>query len=258
MAKRGFTIDGLDLQDGYFSVVDTDIFSAPPKDIDLIELARKDGAKAVFERFGSKPINFTGYIQAPTSELYDGAEDQLKAFAIRRGLTLKGDYRGTTRVWTVNVKNIGITKRNTDVSRSVYSLNLVAPNPFGKDETETTLVDESGITSATNIPVVGGGSYFAQPLIIITINSVNPDDSNVTLSIGNASENTYMDVTDILVAGDIITIDSFNEIIYKNSEIIEGDGIFPIWSPTGGTFEFSFDATTIDVDILATYYKRWL
>lgn len=255
---RAFTLDGLDLQAGYFRVVDSDIFSAPPKDIDLIELARKDGAKAVFERFGSKPINLTGYIQTPDSDTYDEAEDQLKSFVNRRNLSLQAGYRGSTREWTVNAKSLQITKNNTDVSRSVYNISLIAPNPFGKDLTETTLVDESGLTSATNIPVVAGGSFFAQPLIVITINSINPDDSDVTISVGNAIENTYMDITETFVAGDVITIDSFNEIIYKNSTIIEGDGLFPVWAPTGGSFEFSFDATTIDVDILATYYKRWL
>lgn len=258
MAKRGFTLDGLDLQAGYFRVVESDVFSAPPKNIDVIELARKEGAKAVFEKFGMKPIEITGYIQTPSSDLYDEAEDQLKSFVNRRNLSLRVDYRGSTREWTVNCKGLEVVKRNTDVSRSVFTLPLIAPNPFGKDLTTTTLVDESGITSATNIPITAGGSFFAQPLIVITINSVDPDDQDISLSVGNASENTYMDITETFEAGDVITIDSFNEIIYKNSTIIEGDGIFPIWAPTGGTFEFSFDANSLDVDILATYYKRWL
>lgn len=255
---RAVTLDGLDLQAGYFRIVETDLFNAPPKNVDIIELARKEGAKAVFERFASRKFYLTGYIKADTEDNADGALDQLKSFVSRRGLELKVGYRGANRVWTVNLDSLQTARKNTDVSRMPFNLTGIAPNPFAVDETRTTLVDETGITSATNIPVVGGGSYFAQPLTVITINSVNPDDADVTISIGNAIENTYMDITDTFVAGDVLTIDSFNEIIYKNSEIIEGDGIFPIWAPTGGTFEFSFDATSIDVDIFSDYLRRWL
>lgn len=255
---RAVTLDGLDLQAGYFRITETDLFNAPPKTVDVIELARKEGAKAVFERFGSRKFFLTGYIQADTEENADASLDQLKSFVARRGLTLKLDYRGENRVWTVNLDSLQTARKNTDVSRMPFNLTGIAPNPFATDETRTTLVDEAGVTEATNIPVVGGGSYFAQPLTVITINSVNPDDSDITISIGNAIENTYMDITGTFVAGDILTIDSFNEIIYKNSEIIEGDGIFPIWSPTGGTFEYSFDAVALDVDIFSDYSRRWL
>lgn len=255
---RNVTLDGLDLQDGYFRIVETDLFNAPAKTIDIIELARKDGAKAVFEKYGSRKFNLTGYIQADTEDNADGALDQLKAFVNRRNLTLKMGYRGSNRVWTVNLESLQTARKNTDVSRMPFNLQGIAPNPFASDESRTTLVDESGITEATNISVSPIGSYFAQPLTIITINSVNPDDSDITISIGNAIENTYMDITATFQAGDVLTIDSFNEIIYKNAEIIEGDGLFPVWSPTGGTFEYSFDATSLNVDIFSDYLGRWL
>lgn len=255
---RAVVLDGLDLQAGYFRVVETDAFNAPPKAVTVIELARRDGAKAVFEKFGNRKINLTGYIQSDSEANADGALDQLKSFVNRRGVEFKLGYLGDFRIWEANVESLQIARKNTDVSRMGFNLSLVAPNPFATDSNRTTLVDETGITSATNIPVIGGGSYFAQPLTVITFNSVNPDDEDITISIGNAIENTYMDIVNTFEAGDVLTIDSFNEIIYKNSEIIEGDGLFPIWSPEGGTFEFSFDATSLDVDIFSDYNRRWL
>lgn len=255
---RGITLDGLDLQAGYFRITETDLFNAPPKSIEVIELARKDGAKAVFEKYGHRKFNLTGYIQTDTSDNADASLDQLKAYVNRRNLALAMDYRSSTRNWTVNIDSLQVARKGTDVSRMGFNIQGVAPNPFATDNDKTTLVDETGISSATNIPVSAGGSYFAQPLTIITINSVNPDDQDITISIGNAIENTYLDIVNTFQAGDILTIDSFNEIIYKNSEIIEGDGLFPIWSPTGGTFEFSFDAVALNVDIFSDYYRRWL
>ncbi len=256
--SRPVILDGLDLQANDYRIVDTDLFSSPPKTVTVLELARKDGAKAVFERFGNRKANLTGYIQTDTEDNADEALDYLKTFVSRRGLELKVGYRGENRVWNINIESLQVARKNTDVSRMGFNLAFVAPNPFAKDEYETSFVNETGITSATNIPIVGGGSYFVQPLTVITINSIDPDDELVTISIGNAAESTYMDITNMFQAGDVLTIDSFNEIIYKNSEIIEGDGLFPIWAPEGGTFEFSFDADTIDVDILSTYYRRWL
>ncbi len=255
---RPVILDGLDLQANDYRIVDTDLFNAPPKNVNVVELARKDGAKAVFEQFGSRKFNLVGYIQTSTEFNADSALDYLKTFVNRRGLELKLGYLGEYRIWTVNIESLQVARKNTDVSRMGFNLSGVAPNPFAKDETETTLVNETGITTSTNIPVVGGGSYFALPLTVITINSVNPDDDYVTISIGNAIENTFMSVTQIFQAGDVLTVDSFNEIIYLNNAIIEGDGLFPVWSPEGGTFEYTFDATALDVDILSTYYRRWL
>lgn len=255
---RAVVLDGLDLQAGYFKIVETDAFNAPPKAVTVIELARRDGAKAVFEKFGNKKINLTGYIQADSEANADGALDQLKSFVNRRGVEFKLGYLGDYRIWEANVESLQIARKNTDVSRMGFNLSLVAPNPFATEINRTVFVDETGVTSAVNIPVVGGGSYFAQPLTVITFNSVNPDDEDITVSIGNAIENTYLDIVGTFVAGDILTIDSFNEIVYKNSEIIEADGLFPIWSPTGGTFEYSFDANSLNVDIFSDYYRRWL
>lgn len=255
---RSVTLDGLDLQAGNFRITDTDLFNSPAKTIDIIELARKDGAKAVFERYGSRKFNLTGYIQTDTEDNADASLDQLKAYVNRRNLALALGYRGSTRNWVVNIDSLQTARKNTDVSRMGFNIQGIAPNPFATDPTKTTLVDEEGITEATNIPIVAGGSYFAQPLTVITFNSVDPDDDDITISIGNAIENTYLDITNTFEAGDVLTIDSFNEIVYKNSEIIEADGLFPIWSPTGGTFEFSFDAVSLDVDIFSDYYRRWL
>lgn len=256
---RAVVLDGLDLQAGYLRIVETDAFNAPPKVVDVIQLARKDGAKAVFERYRDRKINLTGYIQADTEDNADGALDQLKSFVNRRGLEFKLGYLGDFRIWNdIRVENLQTARKNTDVSRMGFNLQLVAPNPFAQDATKTTLVDETGVTTASNFSIVAGGSYFAQPLTVITFNSVNPDDEDITISIGNAIENTYLDVTNTFEAGDTLTIDSFNEIIYKNNEIIEADGLFPIWSPTGGTFEFSFDAISLNVDIFSDYYRRWL
>lgn len=255
---RAVILDGLDLQSNEYRITETDLFNAPPKAVTVIELARKDGAKAVFERFANRKFNLTGYIQTNTEFNADSALDYLKSFVTRKNLELKLGYLGDYRIWTVNIESLQTARKNTDVSRMGFNIQGIAPNPFAKDSALSTLVSQTGITTAKNIPVNAGGSYFAQPLTQITINSINPDDEDVTISIGNASESTYMDITNTFVAGDVLTIDSFNEIIYKNSEIIEGNGLFPIWSPTGGTFEFSFDATTINVDILSTYYRRWL
>lgn len=255
---RGLTLDGLDLQAGNLRITETDLFNAPPKVTTIIELARKDGAKAVFEKYGNRKFNLTGYIQTDSMVNADDSLDQLKAFVNRRSLELVMEYSSSERKWEVNIDALQVARKNTDVSRMGFNLMGNAPNPFAQDLEKTVLLNQTGITSATNFAVSAGGSYFAQPLTVITINSIDPDDSDTTLSIGNAIENTYLDITNTFQAGDVVTIDSFNEIIYKNSEIIEADGLFPIWSPTGGTFEFSFDATTINVDIFSDYYRRWL
>lgn len=260
MSARAVSLEGLDLQAGNFRVTNTDAFSSPKKEITLIELARDDGARNVFERFTQRDIGVEGYINSSTSDDADASVDLLKTYLNRKDLELKIGFAGGSRIWTVAFQELAIGKNTNDPTYYSWTGKFLAPKPFAIDETSSsTLASESALTAATSIIAVDGeGTYLVVPEIVITINSIDPDDSDVSITVSNPATSRSMTITQTLQAGDVITLDCFNKVIYLNSAVIPGVGNFPTWLPSAGTLEVSDTATTRNIDVSATYRKRYL
>lgn len=255
---KEFYLNGFGLHDGAFRITDTDVFSMAPKVNKLIELARSDGGVQVMEKFAAKPISLTGTINADSSSELEAYIDQLKTYVGQKNMRLEVGYRNGYRLWTVNVENCSIARSATEVSRCGFSLALRAPKPYAVDYDSDVFVGETGRTAAFSVGVDAGGTYLVFPVFEITINSINPDDSETTITIGNPAEDRFINVTDIFQAGDVITVDSVYKQVYKNDTLLRPTGNFPVWLPGAGTFEYSDTATTRNIDISANYDYRWL
>jgi len=257
---REIILDGLDLQSGDFRITGApDIFSAPPKEIKTVDLAREDGSVVVFERYLPKDAGLTGYINTNDEMSADLALDTLKRYAGRKGLELKVGYAGGYRIWAVEVETVIVSRGASDLSYIPFTIKIKAAKPFATDGSEDTMVDEAGVTTASKtVGVNNAGTYLAIPEIVITVNAINPNNADVTISISNPSTQETISFTDTFVATDVITVDCVNKLVFHNSTSIPATGLFPSWEPDSGTFEYSDTATTRDIDIMATYDKRYL
>lgn len=256
---KGVLLNGIDLQSGVFRTVDTDAFAPPKKAQTVIELAREHGSVTVFERIKGKDISLAGTISAETSDELEEYIDQLNALLLKKNMDLVIDYRGGYRQWLVNCANIAIARKSTDVTRCGWSMQLSSDKPYGTDGSDSEVfLNETGRTTAFSASVLGAGNYLVYPTIEIVINSIDPDDSNVSITIGNPAEDRQLTITGVFEAGDIITIDTFNKQVYQNNELLAPSGQYPVWLPDSGSFEYSDTATTRDVDVSATFAKRWL
>lgn len=257
---REIILDGLNLQEGDFRITGApDIFSAPPKEIKTVDLAREDGSVVVFEKYLPKDAGLQGYINTADELSADLALDTLKRYSGRKGIELKVGYAGGYRIWTVEVETVIVSRNASDLSYIPFSIKIKAANPIATDDTEDTLVNATGVTtSSKTVGVNNDGTYKAKPVIVLTVNAIDPSVSDVTISISNPSNQETISFTDTFVATDVITIDCVNNLVFLNSTSIPAVGQFPTWEPDGGTFEYSDTATTRDVDIMATYAKRYL
>lgn len=257
---RPVILDGLNLQEGDYRITSVpELFSAPEKEVKTVELAREDGNKVVFERYLAKDSALQGYILAETEEAADLALDTLKRYSGRKGLELKLGYAGGYRIWIVEVEAVSVARNASDLNFIAFTLRISAAYPFATDDEEETLVDVTGVTESTRtIGVNNAGTYRAIPLIVITINDIDPDTSDVGLSISNPASQQTLTIETTLQASDVVTINCVSKLVFVNSTSIPVVGQFPEWEPDSGTFEYSDTATTRDIDIMATYAKRYL
>lgn len=257
MAKS-FVFRTLNLQAGDFVTTDTDAFSMPPRQISSKDLARADGAAVLFKKFSPRIINASGYINAPDEYTRDNDVDQLKLALLQDG-NLDVGYRGGIRRWAATLQNLNVAVAANDVSYAAWSAQFFCGVPFATDT--TTLVPHTPVTQTTgsnSIPVLFNGTFFALPIITLTVNAVNPTTSPVTIVIGNPTEGRYLTITRTLAVGDVITINTFNSTIFHNNTAIQPVGQFPIYMPGPGVLEYSDTAISRNISIASTYNPRYL
>lgn len=262
MQPTAFNLAGLDLQSGYFRITDTDAFGTAEREIKAMQIAREDGAVAVFKRFKDRNITADGYIKAPDKTTAEASLDQLKAaVAGLSALTnLDVGYRGGTRRWQVFSANIVVGRKGHDVSFIPFSLQMYSPKPYAVDTAASTLVTPGNHTAGSSYwPLTVAGSYPAQPVITLTISALNPTNSSIDIIVGNSAESRYLTIRGQRAVNDVITIDTLNKQLYINGTLTQPyGGQFPLWAPGPGTLEISDTATSRTIAVADSYTPRWL
>ncbi len=257
MSKQA-TFRGLNLQAAPFTMATTGIFSSPPTKQKTVDIGRGDGEVATFLAWGARAWDHNGTLRAEDSDSLEEAIDLLKRHLHKRG-TYAIEYAGGMRYIQAVMRNVVISRAATDVSRVGFSADFYAEDPFMTNGETGTLIDEEGVTSGDiTFGVTAEGTYLALPIFQLTINSIDPDDSEVEITLSNMGENHALTFAGIFQAGDVITVDCANEEVYQNTTLIEADGLFPLFAPDTGSLRYSDNASTRDVDILGTYEKRYL
>lgn len=251
---------GLDLQDGPFRVTDLGtLLRGPDSMIVSEELARTDGAVSVFRRYGSRSYTISGTIRENTASALEQAIDQLKLSLLQqKGETVIG-WAGGSRYYPSECNNVMISRGASELTRCSYSAQFFMEKPFAHNGTVETLATASAQTTASQqLSTNNIGTYLASPLIEITFTAIEPDDSDVTITIGNPATSEYLAITDTFADGDILEIDLDNKQIFHNGELLNPVGEWPEWTPGSGLLDYSDDADSRTIDINATYQPRYL
>ena len=99
------------------------------------------------------------------------------------------------------------------------------------------------------------GSYIAEPIINVTINSVTGGTSG-SVSIFNASTNQGITVTGDFTAGSQLEIDCSQYTVRLNGVNMDFEGLFPTFPPGAQRIGYSDTFTTRDVDVTVTYNHK--
>lgn len=256
--SRAFNFNGFDLQAAPYSVIDTDAFSSPEREVISHELARSDNAVSVFRKYKSRVINLSGLIADSTSDLVDAEIDAIKFNLMNGGKgVLNIGWAGGTRSWGAEVINNFITRKNNDVTRANYSAQLFCEKAYATNGQTGTLIT-STLAANTVYAVAVDSTFMVEPVLVFTINSI-ATAGLIDITIGNPASSEYITIPKRnVVAGDTITVDTNTKQVFHNTTLVPATGYFPGWAPGNGSIEYTDTAAARNISLVGTYEKRYL
>lgn len=249
--------DTFSLQGNGVVTTSTDIYSPPSRSIDAQKPANADGAVMVKSTFDPKVFTCSGYMKADTQSDLDILIDHFNRAMNKVNQNFDIDHAGGTRRYMATPQNIMIS-RPKGLNTAQWSVEFYCALPVGSDTGSSTLLASTNTTnSALTAPIDVSGSYKAEPVITVTINSVTGGTTK-SISISNDATLRGLTVTRTWTAGDVLEIDCLNKTVYVNNATTQFSGQFPVWQPGNGGIGYLDDFTTRSVDVAANYTKRFL
>lgn len=261
MTPKAISFKGFDLQADPFKVVRApDLYNSPELEITAYELARSDGAESVYRRYKSRSFVLNGNISVDTPADLEPAIDTLKLALLNQVGDLAATWGSGLRYFNSECRNIAIALDQADVTRCGWSAQFYMKQPFSTDNVTRDLITAvagstvGSFSASTNVL----GTYFAAPYIVLTLTALDPNNSDVSIVIGNPATNESITITEQFADGDVITFDTLKKQIFKNATLIPGVGNFPTWMPGAGLITYGDTATTRTISLAATYIARYL
>lgn len=131
---------------------------------------------------------------------------------------------------------------------------FIASTPIAEGSTSNTLFSFNTTTASAGASFIVGGSYLAEPVISIKINSVTGGTGSI--SIFNSSTNQGITLNGTFTSGDQIEIDCRNYTITLNGGNIDFEGIFLTFPPGAQRVGYTDTFTTRNVDVTGTYNAK--
>jgi phage-related protein len=252
----GVKFGSYDMQDDGVVVSETDVYSAPPNDIQAVELAGRDGALIVQQRYKSKRFTADGHIQKDTIVELETTLDAFKAAMASKNQAFDIDYAGGVRRFLASAENIIIARKGPTTCG--FSVEFLSPDGMGWDIDGIALLSPTSVSaSAQTYAVTVGGSYMAEPLLTYTLSSVT-GGTNKTVTLSNGGSLRGLSVTRTWSSGDVLEVDSLKKTVYVNDVPTDFLGQFPTWQPGAGTLDYLDDFTTRTASVQMTYTRRYL
>lgn len=234
-----------------------DVTSLPDKVTPIFPLAANDGNVASRATYPLKRITVNGFIAGNSQDNLDSRIDDFKAFFNQDGKDLDIYYNGATRRYVAVVEGVPVVRRDRGLF-ATFTVTFIC-QPFGSDTAATTLFSElNHATSAyTATPTILGTAPIQLPIITITIDALTGAGDFIQVS-NDLNNQTMLIYGFGLQAGDVIVINSITKVVTINGVQVEANGSFPTLTLGASSISYSDGFTTRQVDIVASYYKRYL
>lgn len=141
-----------------------------------------------------------------------------------------------------------------EAGTALVEIIFLASTPIAEASTSSILTSFNTTVASNGSTFTVGGSYLAEPLITLSINSITGGTGNISLF--NASTNQGITITGTFVAGDQIEIDNENYTITKNGGNMDFEGIFLTFPPGAQRLGYSDTFTTRNIDITMSYSPK--
>lgn len=260
MAERSALIDNFnpDLIEG-FEIDQIRPDAIPEKVINSVRLAQADGERFLGSTFVNKKITVVGHFYAATRADYEIARDLMLGMFDNDVLTkFEFEQSNEMRRYWGTYENVVFDYK--DNGFCLVTITYRATNPFGYTIAETQFLSQSSIIDEFIYTFDSGGNVYALPQIVGTLNDIDSDEDERTLSftITQGVRSYNIKITRVWSFNDSFKIDSEKQKVYVNGLEVEFSGRWPRLFRTN-TFRFNVpDAASFDIDINGAYNKRWL
>lgn len=230
----------------------------PNKVAEMLAKADANGSVIPTTNYPSKRIALGGSIHGSTQDDLDSRIDAFKGFFNGTDKNLDIDYSGSTRRYIATANGISI-ERQQKALFAKFTVELICSQPFGVDTSSTSLISQLNSTAATYTatPTILGSAPYQYPVFTITLDALT--GTGDYLQISNDENTQAIEIYGLgLTAGDVIEIDCFNRTVKVNGDDANYYGTFLELEPGASSITYSDGFTTRTVDIVASYYKRWL
>jgi phage-related protein len=230
----------------------------PEAVFDLLEVANANRSLIGDINSPNKTINIAGVIKGSSGLDLDQRIDALKLALNGRNKNLDLNYAGNTRRYIATAPPNGVKVDEDGTLRAKFSVQFICAEPYGRDSTQTTIINQANYTSAsyTATPTIGGSAPYQLPIFTITIDSLTGTDDYLQI-INNANNQAILISGQGLANGDVLVIDCEQRIVTLNDIQIDYSGTFLELEPGAASLSYSDGFATRQVDILAKYTKRY-
>src|SRR3989304_5099748 len=149
-------INSFSLQDSSINVTSIVLHdSGNEQQLNIMDIARRDGGKLISSNFTAKSISIEGIIKGTSQSDLETNIDSFKQNVYVTDGNLDISYAGGFRRYNINTQNIAITREHFHNTFAPFSINLVVLDPpFGQDiasagASSTTLTEAFSVENLT-------------------------------------------------------------------------------------------------------------
>ena len=220
----------------------------PERDIKLHKLARRSLSIVTSSEYTQKSIPVMMRVCSGTRQDTEETLTDIKGLLQPQNgeLVLKQSnelFKYTATMNEFNIEWVGST--------AYVIIVFIASTPIAEAVDSDTLVNFNTTLASDGASFIVDGSYVAEPIIDITINSVTGGTGSI--SVFNASTNQGIIVTGTFSAGQHLEIDCSDYTVNLAGTNMDFAGIFPTFPPGSQRIWYTDTFTTRNVDITVSY-----
>ncbi len=216
-------------------------------------LSHANASAIPFVEYPAKPITITGVIVGTTIADCDTLIDTFNGYLVAQGANLDIDYGGGTRRYVATATNIDV-QRPGYLNYANFTVTFTCTQAFGQDVNQTTILNDTGRTSASysDSYTFGGTAPYQQPIFTITYSAIS-GGTNKAVIIGNSGNGQEITISRTWATSDVLVVDCAKSNVTVNGIATDFTGAFPLFAPGAQTISYSDNLTSRTFDINIVY-----
>lgn len=248
------SFNGNNLESAYLIINRLNKSDSPERALQSENLSFQDGRSVVTDFWRSRTITIGGTINATSSAHLGDLLDTLKEDLSGKEKNLDVDYGGGTRRYVGTLTGLNAPEEFYNITHLPYTAEFFC-QPFGKATSTVTFESNNVTASPETDSITTLGSYKPKPVIRMTFDSAT---SVTGVSFENTTTGDTIEITESIVADDVLVIDTDNNKVTLEGVQVDFDGPIPDFSLGLNNFTITVDGSAHQYDLEIVYTPTYL